>query len=137
MQVTHRMQSAGSEVDLHIVLGSLRTSVRHIPHVLRIQPLITSFPRLISSLTSQGRTHLVTAWLIFKQVTAQVSHAVSTAEGRSLIKNRTQYPWRGPAFLRCSQAKSMYVMADNLHWKMPSPWYNCKETLFTEAQSPE
>ncbi|BDA47653.1 hypothetical protein COCOBI_10-5040 [Coccomyxa sp. Obi] len=52
--------------------------------------LITPLERLVPS--NRDET--------LERVSAQESHAVSTAEGCSLVNNHTQYPWRGPAFLR-------------------------------------
>ena len=48
------------------------------------------------------------------QVSSQVSRALSTADGRSLLNASASYPWKGPAFLRftsrssCKHSKLQY-----------------------------
>ena len=52
--------------------------------------------------------HIQTAlrYVCLLQVSSQVSRALSTADGRSLMNASASYPWKGPAFLRFTSSRS-------------------------------
>ena len=104
VQVNGILETTGRKHGLQFEPSSLRTSVccnHPLSSTLCDGPRRTQLWLALQfhrSSVAQDANHSLEAMLM--QVSSQLSTAVSTPDGHSLVNSSKSYPWKGPAFLR-------------------------------------